>query len=115
MSKIALLVLVAASATVGACDGDDAPSTANTPQPAATAQPAAENRGIGIVQSVDAANGSLTVAHEPIAALGWPAMTMSFKVDRPALLEGVEAGEHIEFTLRGRDMSAVVTSIAEAK
>ena len=26
-----------------------------------------------------------------------------------------EAGEHIEFTLRGRDMSAVVTSIAEAK
>jgi hypothetical protein len=74
-----------------------------------------ENRGVGIVQSVDAASGSLTIAHEPMAALGWPAMTMAFKVDRVALLEGVEAGQRIEFTLRGRDMSAVVTSIKGAK
>jgi Cu(I)/Ag(I) efflux system protein CusF len=70
---------------------------------------------MGVVQSVDAGNGSLTIAHEPIAALGWPAMTMSFKVDKPVLLEGVEAGQHIEFTLRGRDMSAIVTSIEKAE
>jgi Cu/Ag efflux protein CusF len=117
MKKIALLVLVAASSTLAACGRDDAPSTSSMPaaqQPAA-AQQAAENRGMGVVQTVDAANNSLTIAHEPIAALRWPAMTMAFKVDRPELLEGVEAGKRIEFTLRGRDMSAVVTSIEEAK
>ena len=119
MKKITLLILLAASSTLAACGRDDAPSTSSTNMPAtqqpAAGQQAAENRGMGVVQSVDVANGSLTIAHEPITALGWPAMTMSFKVDRPALLEGVEAGEHIEFTLRGRDMSAVVTSIEEAK
>ena len=120
MKKITLLVLVAASSTLAACGRDDAPSTSSMPNMPAAQQPAAgqqaaESRGMGVVQSVDAANGSLTIAHEPIAELGWPAMTMSFKVDRPALLEGVKAGEHIEFTLRGRDMSAVVTSIEEAK
>ena len=119
MKKITLLVLIAAS-TLAGCGRDDAPSTSSMPNMPAAQQPAAgqqaaENRGMGVVQSVDAANNSLTIAHEPIPALGWPAMTMAFKVDRPELLEGVGAGERIEFTLRGRDMSAVVTSIEEAK
>ena len=119
MNKITLVVLVAASSMLSACGRDDAPGTSNMPNMPAAQQPAgaqaAENRGMGVVQSVDAANGSLTIAHEPIPALGWPSMTMAFKVDRPALLEGVEAGDRIEFTLRGRDMSAVVTSIEEPK
>jgi Cu(I)/Ag(I) efflux system protein CusF len=117
MKKLTLLALVTASSLLAACGGDDAPSAPNMPaaQQPAGGQAAAENRGMGVVQSVDTANGSLSIAHEPIEALGWPAMTMSFKVDKPALLEGVEAGDRIEFMLRGRDMSAVVTSIEEAK
>ena len=119
MKEITLLVLVAASSTLAACGSNEAPSASNMPNMPGPQEPAggqaAENRGMGVVQSVDSANGSLTIAHEPIAALGWPAMTMSFKVDQPALLEGVEAGEHIEFTLRGRDMSAVVTSVKKAE
>jgi Cu/Ag efflux protein CusF len=67
------------------------------------------------VQAVDAANGTLTIAHEPIPELGWPAMMMPFQAEPPELLENVVAGERIEFTLRGRDMSAVVTSIDEAE
>ena len=119
MKKSTLLVLIAASSTLTACGSDQAPSASSMPNMPAAQQPAggqaAENRGMGVVQSVDAANGSLTIAHEPIAGLGWPAMTMSFKVDQASLLEGVEVGEHIEFTLRGRDMSAVVTSIKKAE
>jgi hypothetical protein len=38
-------------------------------------------------------------------------MTMGFAVSRPELLENVTAGQRIEFTLEGSDMSAVVTSI----
>jgi Cu/Ag efflux protein CusF len=123
MKQIALLVLVAASSTFLACNRDETPSASNlrnmpaatTQQPTPSEQSAAESRGMGVVQSIDAANGSLTIAHEPIPALGWPAMTMAFKVDRPDLLEEVAAGERIAFTLRGRDMSAVVTSIEEVE
>ena len=42
-------------------------------------------------------------------------MTMGFAVARPELLTDVKAGERVEFTLRGRDMAAVVTSIGPAK
>jgi Cu(I)/Ag(I) efflux system protein CusF len=119
MKKLALLVLVTASSTLAACGRDETPSTSSMPNmpaaPAATEQSSAENRGMGVVQSVDTANGSLTIAHEPIPGLGWPAMTMAFKVARPELLEGVSAGQHIEFTLRGRDMSAVVSAIEKAE
>src|SRR5690606_8305810 len=36
--------------------------------------------GSGVVKSVDKTKGAVTLAHEPIAALNWPAMTMAFKV-----------------------------------
>jgi len=41
-------------------------------------------------------------------------MTMSFKVAKPDLLEHVEVGEKVEFTLDGKDMSASITSLTEA-
>lgn len=71
-----------------------------------------ENHGVGVVQSVDTAAGRVTIAHEPIKELNWPAMTMGFKVSDPTLLQSVKAGNKVEFMLRGKDMtSAVVTSI----
>nr|WP_084073680.1 copper-binding protein [Lysobacter dokdonensis] len=33
----------------------------------------------GVVESVDAQGGRITIAHGPVAALRWPAMTMTFK------------------------------------
>lgn len=100
------LTIVATTPIVAGCGRD------GTPAPAAPAvQAEAESHGVGVVQSVDSASGALTIAHEPIESLGWPAMTMAFKVARPDLLNGVAAGQRIEFTLRGRDMAAVVTSI----
>jgi Cu(I)/Ag(I) efflux system protein CusF len=37
--------------------------------------------------------------HGPIAALSWPAMTMSFKADS-ALLKTVTVGEKVSFTVK---------------
>ena len=34
--------------------------------------------GVGVVKSVDAKAGTVVIQHDPIAALKWPAMTMSF-------------------------------------
>lgn len=79
------------------------------------AAPEGQSHGVGVVRSVDAKAGTVTIAHEPIPALNWPAMTMSFKVAQPKMLEQVSAGNKVEFMLQGKDMSAVITSIKPAE
>ena len=70
MKNITLLALVIASSTLAACgrgESPSAPSASNMPnmpasQPPAAGQPPAENRGMGVVQAVDAANEALSAA-----------------------------------------------------
>ena len=52
---------------------------------------------LGIVQQADRAAGAVTLAHEPVATLKWPAMTMQFKVGDPALFERLPAGARVAF------------------
>jgi len=103
------LALFAFATLLTACGAEEPAGGPAMPASQPSAQ--ADAPGVGVVQSIDAASGRITIAHEPIAALGWPAMTMGFKVSRPELLEGIKDGQRIDFTLRGRDMDAVVTSI----
>lgn len=78
---------------------------ANPSTPAKTAV------GFGVVQSVDAANGQITVKHRPIAELGWPAMTMSFKVAKPSLLRGLARGSQVQFTIVSEPNGPVIEDI----
>jgi Cu(I)/Ag(I) efflux system protein CusF len=74
-------------------------------------QPKAAHPGTGIVKSVDASAGSITLAHEPIKSLNWPAMTMGFKVRDKHLLDKVKPGDKVQFTLVQSGKDYVVTSI----
>lgn len=56
----------------------------------AKAQAAPIASGQGVVKKIDPAKQRLTLQHDPIAALGWPAMTMPLTVADPALLQGLE-------------------------
>ena len=74
---------------------------------AAVAQPAAATaEGVGQVKAVDAKAGTITLHHGPIAALGWPAMTMSFKA-APDVLKAAKPGQAVKFTLRTPDNEVV--------
>jgi Cu(I)/Ag(I) efflux system membrane fusion protein len=64
--------------------------------------PPKQAAGRGIIQSVDGARGLVTIAHEPIAGLGWPAMNMTFRVRRPAMLRGLERGLRVDFAVNAR-------------
>ena len=55
------------------------------------------SEGVGVVDSVDQANKIVTISHEPIASLNWPAMTMDFGVEDKALLKKLIVGEKIKF------------------
>ena len=48
--------------------------------------------------------------HGPIAAVSWPAMTMTFKA-KPALLKGLKVGQTVDFDCDVMATSATVTAI----
>lgn len=54
----------------------------------------------GRVISVDHAEGRVTVSHGPMPELGWPAMTMPFRLADPQLAHTLEAGDVIRFAVR---------------
>ena len=64
-----------------------------------------------VVKDVDAASGKVTLAHEPVKSLGWPAMTMGFAVKDKMLLDKlvVDKKVHVELQKQGNDY--VITAV----
>jgi Cu(I)/Ag(I) efflux system protein CusF len=59
----------------------------------------ASPQGKGTVNAVDAAGHKVNLSHEPIPAIGWPAMKMNFPVAATVDLKNVKPGTQVEFTL----------------
>jgi Cu(I)/Ag(I) efflux system protein CusF len=76
---------------------------------AAAAPQSAE--GEGVVRALDAKTPAITLAHGPIAALKWPAMTMTFRVASASVLTGVSVGAKVRFTLVNDHGKPVVSQI----
>jgi Cu(I)/Ag(I) efflux system membrane fusion protein len=55
------------------------------------------HQAVGTLDGVDAKAGTVTVTHEPVASLKWPAMTMEFVPANPSLVAGVKSGSPIAF------------------
>ncbi|MCG2664986.1 copper-binding protein [Brevundimonas sp.] len=68
----------------------DAMSMSATGEKSATAR--------GVISAIDAEGGKITIEHEPITSLKWPAMTMGFAAS-PALIGQAKVGDRIEFDL----------------
>lgn len=85
---------------------------------AAAAQAPAANAverhgGEGEVTKIDRDAGRIELKHGPIQSLGWPAMRMAFRVTDPKLLDGVETGQRVRFTLsRSPDGSLKISELA---
>jgi len=61
------------------------------------AAPAATVMTKGIVRSVDAKAGTITIKHEHIVNIDMAPMTMVFKAAKPGLLDGVKKDDLIRF------------------
>jgi Cu/Ag efflux protein CusF len=90
----ALAALLAAAA-LAACGGGSEPST---------------GRAEGVIESVDPAAKQVTIDHGDIPGM-MPAMTMTFDVTDPKLLEGLAAGNQVAFSVEYRDGKYLVTGI----
>lgn len=51
----------------------------------------------GTIAAVNTSGGRITIAHEPVPTLKWPAMKMAFRVADAALLDGLSVGDKIRF------------------
>jgi Cu(I)/Ag(I) efflux system protein CusF len=65
----------------------------------------------GVVTAVDTKANTVTIKHGPIAAVGWPAMTMTFKANPPTLASTVKAGDKVAFDVKVQGSSNEVTAI----
>lgn len=68
----------------------------------------------GVVQQVDKANAKVKLSHDPIAALGWPKMTMFFRLKDGALADQVKAGDAVEFLLEKTDSGYVISNFRKS-
>ena len=124
---LATLLLAACSQTPGSEDAaaKDASTASDMAMPAAEhaaiaappkaaadamTQTAKTASASGIVESVDAGAGKITLAHGPIDALGWPAMTMGFKAT-PEQIASVRPGQSVRFEFTAEGMAATITRI----
>jgi Cu(I)/Ag(I) efflux system periplasmic protein CusF len=73
------------------------------------------HHGTGTVKSLDATKGTVTIDHEAINSINWPAMTMTFKAKNKAMLQDVRPGEKVDFSLVQSGNDYTVTQIKPRK
>lgn len=68
-------------------------------------------RAEGSVKAIDPSKRTVTIAHDPIAAKDWPAMTMMFKAPR-GLLRTIKPGQRVAFSFLDASDGYLITRIA---
>lgn len=109
-STLALILALSASTLVVAQSGDmqgmdmkDMKDMGETPQADESAD--VTHQMNAVVKDVDMASRKVTLAHEPVKSLNWPAMTMGFRVKDRALFDKLVTGKKVkvEFIQQGSD------------
>jgi len=112
-------VLAASLATVllaTACSKSENPAATAEMPPAATtmdgmAQSIKTATTRGTIKAIDTESGKITIAHEPVPAMDWPAMTMAFKAT-PEQIASVKVDQKVQFEFEAQGMDAKLTKIS---
>ncbi|MBK3868664.1 hypothetical protein GFL09_13355 [Pseudomonas stutzeri] len=64
----------------------------------------------GTIKKVNTESGTVTIAHGPVKALDWPAMTMGFKA-QPDQLQKLKEGDQVKFEFSSKGMDSTITRI----
>ena len=109
-----IAAMMAAPAFLSGCDKKaETPSAEASPDAMEDmAMPAAPKmvKSTGTVTAIDPASGKITVKHDAIPAVEWPAMTMGFAA-KPELLAGIAVDDKVDFDLTVSGNAGEVTSI----
>ena len=67
----------------------------------------------GTIIAIQLESGTIKIKHGEIKKLDMSAMTMTYKVSNPALLQGLSAGDHVGFDVQEQGGDYVVTAIRQ--
>ncbi|BBQ03429.1 hypothetical protein BSFA1_85570 (plasmid) [Burkholderia sp. SFA1] len=93
----------------GAASGATAVSPATVSAPASVSAAPQTYETTGKVEKVTA--GDITFSHQPVPALNWPAMTMSFGKPAPDAFPDVKPGETMHFVFKQSDDGYQLTKV----
>ena len=68
-------------------------------------------QAIGVITAIDTKENILTLDHEAIPAINWPAMKMGFKVADPSLLNGLTVGDKVDFELKAESENQIIVAV----
>jgi len=74
-------------------------------------EPLVTHTATGVVKKVEPGIARITLHHEPIAALGWPSMTMPFNVKDKKILTSVKPDQKVQFDFVQAGGAPVITAI----
>lgn len=126
MKRVAAIGVLGAALALQACNPAEEQSSNTAPAAESTSTPGAMPNMPMPAQTGDASQGatyttmgevaslaadSVTINHEPVPALGWPSMTMSFKAPDAAMIAGLSTGAPVQFSFRQEGGQYVLTEI----
>jgi Cu(I)/Ag(I) efflux system periplasmic protein CusF len=68
------------------------------------------HKAVGVVKKVDTKAATVTIAHEPVKSMNWPAMNMTFHVKDKSMLDKLGEGKKVEVEFEQRGKDYVITS-----
>ncbi|MCI4237820.1 cation efflux system protein CusF [Dickeya dianthicola] len=69
-------------------------------------------KGTGVVKDIDLNSKKITISHEAIPAIGWPAMTMRFTfVNAEESITALKTGSHVDFSFIQQGNISLLKSI----
>ncbi|HEO1794095.1 TPA: copper-binding protein [Acinetobacter baumannii] len=110
-----IIAFVTTIAALSACSKNEASEQkkADAPMEQMSKEPstATTAQAVGVISVIDTKENILTLDHDAIPAINWPAMKMGFKVADPSLLNGLTVGDKVEFELKKEGDIYLVTAV----
>ena len=111
---IKIVALVATVTALSECSKNEASEQKKAEAPmeqmSKESSTATTTQAVGVITAIDTKENILTLDHEAIPAIKWPAMTMGFKVADPALLNGLAVGQKVDFELKAEGETYTVVA-----
>lgn len=69
------------------------------------------HRAVGVVKNMDIKAGTVTLTHEPVKSMNWPAMNMTFQVQDKAMLDEMAVNKKVDVQFEQRGKNYVITNV----
>ncbi|MDQ3039136.1 MAG: copper-binding protein [Pseudomonadota bacterium] len=113
LSSLLLTLLAGCSEPTNRSPVAEPGAAAPAAQPTPASSPAMTSASAtGVVTAVDPSAKTVTIEHGPVAALKWPAMTMTFQAP-DADMTAIKAGDRVSFDFNSSGMDGTITALRQ--